>query len=283
MKFYCPLTKERIEDLIENVVFPLTKGRRGEEKLNLELSKLAIIFLLTSKKDIAFFLSKIDKSILQNRKNSSLLKEFISLHSKWLEERCNKNEDIEFFDDFFEIESEEVDENINSMHYSDERKLSAKEFMEEGIIDDEFISEIMETISYLDELLYQFEDIEIDENFIEKLVSLDSFIKIFEFSVEFRDIGYALENLKQKLVLLDINSLNKTQKEILKNFIITIIEDLKKWVDEVIINQTAQDIHYLDASLLANIAQLDIMLDSFKNEQSSENSDSEKDDEVEFF
>jgi hypothetical protein len=283
MKFYCPLTKEKIEDLIENVVFPLTKGRRGEEKLNLELSKLAIIFLLTSKKDNAIFLSKDDKSILQNRENSSLLKEFISLHSNWLQERCNKNEDIELFDDFFEIDSEKVDENINSMHYSDERKISAKEFMEEGLIDEEFISEIMETITYLDELLYQFEDIEIDETFIEKLVSLDSFIKIFEFSIEFRDIGYALENLKEKLILLDINSLNKTQKEILKNFIITIIEDLKKWVDEVVINQTAQDIHYLDASLLANIAQLDIMLDSFKNEESSENSDNEKDDEVEFF
>jgi hypothetical protein len=270
MKFYCPLTKKRIEDLIENVVFPLTKGETDREKLDLELSKLAIILLLTSKEEINFFLSKLNRSILKNRKNSSLLKEFISLHSNWLEERCNRNEDIEFFDDFFEIDGEEVDENINSMHYSDERKISAKEFIEEGLIDEEFILEITETISYLDELLYQFEDIEIDENFIEKLVSLGSFIKIFEFSVEFRDIGYGLESLKEELILLDINSLNKTQKEILKNFIVTIIEDLKKWVDEVIINQTAQDIHYLDASLLANIAQLDIMLDSFKNEQSSE-------------
>jgi hypothetical protein len=270
MKFYCPLTKKRIEDLIENVVFPLTKGETDREKLDLELSKLAIILLLTSKEEINFFLSKLNRSILKNRKNSSLLKEFISLHSNWLEERCNRNEDIEFFDDFFEIDGEEVDENINSMHYSDERKISAKEFIEEGLIDEEFILEITETISYLDELLYQFEDIEIDENFIEKLVSLGSFIKIFEFSVEFRDIGYGLESLKEELILLDINSLNKTQKEILKNFIVTIIEDLKKWVDEVIINQTAQDIHYLDASLLANIAQLDIMLDSFKNKESSE-------------
>ncbi len=270
MKFYCPLTKKRIEDLIENVVFPLTKGETDREKLDLELSKLAIILLLTSKEEINFFLSKLNRSILKNRKNSSLLKEFISLHSNWLEERCNRNEDIEFFDDFFEIDGEEVDENINSMHYSDERKISAKEFMKKGIIDDEFLLEIKETFFYLDELLYQFEDIDIDETFIEKLVSLGSFIKIFEFSVEFRDIGYGLESLKEELILLDINSLNKTQKEILKNFIVTIIEDLKKWVDEVIINQTAQDIHYLDASLLANIAQLDIMLDSFKNEQSSE-------------
>jgi len=260
MKFYCPLTKKRIEDLIENVVFPLTKGETDREKLDLELSKLAIILLLTSKEEINFFLSKLNRSILKNRKNSSLLKEFISLHSNWLEERCNRNEDIEFFDDFFEIDGEEVDENINSMHYSDERKISAKEFIEEGLIDEEFILEITETISYLDELLYQFEDIEIDENFIEKLVSLGSFIKIFEFSVEFRDIGYGLESLKEELILLDINSLNKTQKEILKNFIVTIIEDLKKWVDEVIINQTAQDIHYLDASLLANVGQIKIMI-----------------------
>ena len=37
MKFYCPLTKKRIEDLIENVVFPLTKGETDREKLDLEL------------------------------------------------------------------------------------------------------------------------------------------------------------------------------------------------------------------------------------------------------
>ena len=44
MKFYCPLTKKRIEDLIENVVFPLTKGETDREKLDLELSKFTSTF-----------------------------------------------------------------------------------------------------------------------------------------------------------------------------------------------------------------------------------------------
>ena len=44
----------------------------------------------------------------------------------------------------------------------------------------------------------------------------------------------------------------------------TIMDDLRKWVDEVVKKQEAQDIHYLDASLLANISQIEIMINGTK-------------------
>jgi len=40
----------------------------------------------------------------------------------------------------------------------------------------------------------------------------------------------------------------------------SIVDDLSKFVKEVLVDQSALDIHYLDASLFANISQIDMML-----------------------
>ena len=289
METICKLRKDSIVDLIKETVFKTIDKNdiKNISKVEIYLSKLAIILLATEKTDIEFFRKKLHKDIYQNLDEKEIsridntLKLFLENHNNWVQKNCNltKNsmEEIEKFeDDFFDFDSEEVDENINNMHYSDDKKISAVAFMKEESLDDDFIAEIMETLENLDDLLYQFDGIEINDDFIKRLISFDSFIKVFNFSIEFKDIGYALESLKEKLILLDLSSLNQDQKMILKTFISTIIDDLKNWVEMVVINKTAQDIHYLDASLLANIAQMDIMMDSFKDKNNDE-------EEIEFF
>ena len=289
METICKLRKESIVDLIKETVFKTIDKNdiKNISKVEIYLSKLAIILLATEKTDIEFFRKKLNKDIYQNLDEKEIsridntLKLFLENHNNWVQKNCNltKNsmEEIEKFeDDFFDFDSEEVDENINNMHYSDDKKISAVEFMKEDLLDSDFVAEIVETLENLDDLLYQFDGIEINDEFIKRLISFDSFIKVFNFSIEFKDIGYALETLKEKLILLDLSSLNQDQKMILKTFISTIIDDLKNWVEMVVINKTAQDIHYLDASLLANIAQMDIMMDSFKNKNNDE-------EEIEFF
>jgi len=69
-----------------------------------------------------------------------------------------------------------------------------------------------------------------------------------------------MKNQNAKLLLLNIDKLTQTQKGLLRSFIISIIEDLKKWVEEIFVFQTAQDIHYLDTSFFANITQIEIMI-----------------------
>jgi hypothetical protein len=288
METICKLRKESIVDLIKETVFKTIDKNdiKNISKVEIYLSKLAIILLATEKTDIEFFRKKLNKDIYQNLDEKEIsridntLKLFLENHNNWVQKNCNltKNsmEEIEKFeDDFFDFDSEEVDENINNMHYSDDKKISAVEFMKEDLLDSDFVAEIVETLENLDDLLYQFDGIEINDEFIKRLISFDSFIKVFNFSIEFKDIGYALETLKEKLILLDLSSLNQDQKMILKTFISTIIDDLKNWVEMVVINKTAQDIHYLDASLLANIAQMDIMMDSFKDKNDNNEEDME--------
>ena len=187
---------------------------------------------------------------------------FLNIHKGIYEE----NEEEFFEDDFFDFDSEEVDSSINNMHYTDERKTTASEFMQEGSIEEESILELKEELDEIEDMIDAHLEKELTYDFLEKIIP-SHVILLFNMSVEFKDIGYALETLNEKLSLIDLDSLNSSQKEILKAILITIMEDIKKWKNEVLINQTAQDIHYLDASLLANIAQIDIMLNSFKQNE----------------
>jgi len=279
----CKLPKERIIDLMDKVVFPVAdkvKKKCADKektfKFEVALTKLALIFLLPDKQKIKIFRQKgisiRNLYILDEESNKELLKYFFELHSKWEKANCDietkQSEDNE--DDFFDFESEEIDSNINNMHYQEKDKINAVDFMNKYGIDEEFKIELQDLIIEIGDFIYQYEDIDLDENFIEQLSFLDPFIKTFNFSDEFMDLEYALVMFKDKISELDINSLNDEQKNMLKLMVISILEDLVKWVDEVVINQTAQDIHYLDASLLANIAQIDIMLKSFENKDDDE-------------
>jgi hypothetical protein len=74
---------------------------------------------------------------------------------------------------------------------------------------------------------------------------------------------------------LDLNELSKQQRVILKTMMDGILSDLDDWIHQVLIDQTAKDIHYLDASLLANIAQMDVMLNSLEKNKEEEEDDFE--------
>ena len=283
---YCKLPKEKIIDLIDNVVFPIADNvkkecsdRQKTFKFKVALTKLALILLLPDKEKIKIFrqkgISLKNLHILDEESNKENLKYFFELHSKWELKNCaltptQQFEETEESDDFFDFDSEEIDSNIDNMHYKEKDKINAEDFMNKYGIDEEFEIELHDLITETENFIYQYEDIELDEHFMEKLSFLNSFIKAFEFSGEFMDIGYALVMFRDKIKELDINSLSDEQKNMLKLMIISILKDLVKWINEVLINQTAQDIHYVDASLLANIAQIDIMLKSFENKEEDE-------------
>jgi len=161
-------------------------------------------------------------------------------------------------DDFFDFDSEQ-DQNIEKMHYTDEQKITAKDFMSESTIDDDDIREI-------EDLLNEYHNLschELDENYIEKFIAIiEDFISLFNYSVEFKDLAYALTSLKNLLHGVEITQ----NKELIKLLLDSVMEDLEKFYYSVFVNQNAVDIHYLDASLVANISQIEIILNQSKGE-----------------
>jgi len=64
---------------------------------------------------------------------------------------------------------------------------------------------------------------------------------------------------------VDVQEIKREEKlKILKSLLDSVIEDLENWKREVLDGERAIDIHYLDASLLANVSQIEIMLSNMK-------------------
>jgi len=196
------------------------------------------------------------KRFLKEKNMYYCIDDNIERFKKYKEEFLKANEEVlnnEQEDGFFELDSEERDNNIEQMHYEEHQKISAKEFMAEDSIDEDIIYELEELLNEYNDLSFT----ELNEEYLEKLKNiLEGFVRIFNYSVEFRDLAYAMEKLLDLLNRLEI----KENKELIKLLLDTVIADLNKFFYAVFINKEAVDIHYLDASLLANIAQIEIIL-----------------------
>jgi hypothetical protein len=262
-----------MENLIKDTVFETIKKTE-----DIELSPIELIEVLCVLSNLAVTLLLVDeeevKEHLKNAKLSysfpnryKILKTFLDNHAEWVLRNCDDKdtkinitckEDEDEEDDFFEFDSEEVDDSINDMHY--DTRISAKEFMSTQDIDEDILEDIKDALEEMESFIIRYENMEIDNKFIEEVVDMLGKFVIFEFIPEFKHLGLSLEGLRGILIDLDIDSLDSAKKELLKNYIISIFEDLEKWYDEVVIKQTAQDIHYLDAALLANITQMDLII-----------------------
>jgi hypothetical protein len=175
-------------------------------------------------------------------------------------------------DEFFDFDSDKRDENLDNMHYEEEEKIDAISFMSENTIESDIIDDLKDMF---DEVSY-LKDRNFDEELLEKLQRIFAyFVKLFHSTFEFNDISYNFEVLESTVMSINLNELDDSQKEIFKAMLFAIISDVEKFFYDVIINQTAKDIHYMDASMLANIAQIDIMMNMKQNEtdENGENDD----------
>jgi len=218
---------------------------------------------------MADFLAKKGKSKEFQEQLESYGEFFMGVYKpkKDQESKSQENEE-DFFDDgddFFDFDSEDIDKEIDKMHFEEHEKISAHEFMQSDSFGADNIADIADIIEAFQDQSSNFDHV--DAHYIEEFeVIVSRFETIFTLSYEFRNIGYALNTLYAKILAYDTTHLKEEQKELLKLLLDSIITDLAKFHSEVLAEQTAVDIHYLDASLLANIAQIEIILDQIKGE-----------------
>jgi hypothetical protein len=167
-------------------------------------------------------------------------------------------------DDFLFVADSGVDDSINNMHYNDEQKISATSYFALHPLDDMDIEDIVEAKKLLLELLDDY--IKLTDEFLIQFASviqkLNTTLQYTFATKEFRDIGMSLEKLFY--ILNQYKSADIEMQDVVFNILITFIEDLVQWLDNIFISQDAQDIHYLDASLLANVSQLEMVLEPTK-------------------
>lgn len=135
---------------------------------------------------------------------------------------------------------------------------SAMAYAEELELDEEILQELAEIEK---ETLMSFEltGHYVEETHQDVIRLFTQYAKMIDQLVEFQQISYALWVLSDVLQQTDIAAF-EGETEYISMYNKAIIHDLSTWRTSVFYNQTADDIHYLDKTLLSSITQLQIML-----------------------
>jgi len=263
---------KELADIVGDILYSIPSQKISLDDFLIRLSLLPFYqeeYLEVKKEELKKFIKRLDEESISkfdefNKKYLEWLKKYYPqcLDRYYLIEDFQK-ENLSFeddeSDDFFDFDSEEIEESINNMHYNDDEKINAAEFMQKYGIDEDVVLDIQTYLNeYNDIILFH---LNLDEEYLNKVIKiLQKFIYLLKISVEFKDLAKGLEKLEELLLQVDLDNLSDDYKKLLKTMIESVFNDIKKWVDEILINQTAQDIHYLDASLLANITQIEMIL-----------------------
>ncbi len=152
---------------------------------------------------------------------------------------------------------------------------SAKSYFSEIDIDSEVYEELRELERDIDVLSYA---AAYTEDINSALIDFfEGYTRVLNPLFEFKDLSYSLMLLNQKLAEYEIDE----NAEMLLMLMRGLVSDLLEWKRTVLIEQTAEDIHFMDKSFYSNIAQIEMSL-SNKEEAVSEEAFGD-DDFIEFF
>jgi len=125
--------------------------------------------------------------------------------------------------------------------------ISAKEFFEDNKLDDDSVDELYELDQEVQHILFSHT---LDEEFYEDIIGFfHGYVRVLNTLFEFQDLGYSLNLICTQLEKLDRKENNKSLLIVLQ----AIVTDLQDWKKSVLIEQSADDIHYMDKSFYTNI------------------------------
>lgn len=165
------------------------------------------------------------------------------------------------------------DATLYPTHMPSYRVTSAAEYAGEVDVDMEMIDELIELEHEAVGTLELFDDLGVraKENVLNLFVQ---YARVLNMMLEFQQLASALNMLRELLEQTDTDAMEASIRSVIVTYIKAIIDDLAHWRTSVFIDKNAEDIHYLDKTLLSSIAQLEIML--LPSEESG-------DDAIEFF
>jgi len=136
---------------------------------------------------------------------------------------------------------------------------SAEDYLQEIELDSEQIAELDELES--DTLNAIDEDEHINQHSLLESANLFlQYSKVLNAMYEFKELSYTLTILQELLYATECDVLERETKDMVSIYLKAIISDLRSWRVSVFIARDAQDIHYLDKTLLSSIAQLQMTL-----------------------
>lgn len=153
-------------------------------------------------------------------------------------------------DNIPEIETKSVDEKL---------KTSASEYILNIDFDIGSIEELddleIDTLNTIEANEYIMQD-----SLVESSILFENYAKVIRTLYEFKGLSYTLVILKDLLAKTEYDMLNKDTKKKISFYLKSIISDLQTWRISIFVTKEAEDIHYLDKTLMSSIAQLQMIL-----------------------
>lgn len=174
--------------------------------------------------------------------------------------------DFDDEDDFFDFDEDEEDASICiQKHMMDDfnkshKKVPAEEFLKDYEVLDYMIDELDD----IEEDVYEHIDTLYSENLQESIESiiftLSEYSHFLNTFLEFQELSTSLNLLSRILEKSDFTHTDERKRTLIAEFIKSMLNDLVKWKNHVFVDKDAQDVFYLNASLLNSCIQLEDIL-----------------------
>lgn len=159
------------------------------------------------------------------------------------------------------VKKEDYKKEIQAMNEASQQTLttSAKTYLQEVHLDMDLVSELDELES--DALNAIDAEETLDQNALDESANLfKQYAKVLNTMFEFEELSYTLTLLGDVLTDVDFDSMLDETKFMVDIYLKAIISDLQSWRMSIFITMEAEDIHYLDKTLLSSIAQIQMTL-----------------------
>ncbi|MEF3191309.1 MAG: response regulator [Campylobacterales bacterium] len=166
---------------------------------------------------------------------------------------------------------------LEILRYSHTQKVSANEYVTEMAL--EFLDklEMLDALEeQIDQQLFDFEHDHDMSHLNQMGEGFKEYAAVIELLIEFQHLAYAISSLGDFLLQLPTLSVTDSQKSKLSLILRGILSDLANWRTMIFIKQEANDIHYLDSSLLSSCLQAKMLFETLASqEETSEGEDLE--------
>lgn len=201
---------------------------------------------------LVYLLVDITRVEYEKQKSKNLSRLFREMIRPKMMEKITTQEPLHVTQTSSEQSYEQI--RLQAMHYS--QKTSALCYCND--LDDTITEELCEMDELEEELkqsLDEFEEGFAINSLYEIALGIERYSKTISRLIDFEDISFSLTKLST--LLHTVSSLEKNQRK-LHLLLGCIVDDLKHWRHNLFISKIAEDIHYLDASLLSSCLQIEI-------------------------
>jgi len=164
--------------------------------------------------------------------------------------------DFDFDEDFVSNEDQEELNTFNQAH----GKISATEFLKDYDNLEYILEEIEDIDLFLEEIIISLETVNFKDYKHRIEEALRKYASFANSLSSFGDMSSSISVLNNAIEYADFEHFDEKKQYYIVEIIRAILEDLQNWKDFVFVKQTANDVYYINASVLSNCIQLQDML-----------------------